>query len=157
MSREVRHTLDKGDWRRGEWVGEPDEVRWVDADTDLDCAIIRNSIGALCGYVGVAESHPWHGVEYHRCLEGCDEPFCGHAPEDRVRVHGGLTYSGERTTPMSGRPGRLWWFGFDCAHAWDVVPEHYRHTDQLDSVYRSLTYVEEEVGVLAKQLRDVAE
>lgn len=55
-------------WRDGPWQNEPDKVVWVDPLTDLDCMIIRNQSGVLCGYVGVPEAHPWHGIHYSGCV-----------------------------------------------------------------------------------------
>jgi hypothetical protein len=108
----------------GPWRDEPDKVQWVDEATDLDCLVVRNHSGALCGYVGVPPGHPWHGVDYSSI-----EPFPG--------VHGELTFSDfcregvDHETeaaichvPEPGRPDHVWWIGFDCAHAWDLVPRY---------------------------------
>lgn len=40
-----------------EWDQEPDRKHWV--QQGLDCLIVRNLMGALCGYVGVPPSHPY--------------------------------------------------------------------------------------------------
>lgn len=40
-------------WGPGPWDGEPDKMQWTDPATGLDCLIVRNTLGALCGYVGV--------------------------------------------------------------------------------------------------------
>jgi hypothetical protein len=69
---------EKADWGRGDWTEEPDKAQCIDAETGLDCLIVRNRVGALCGYVGVPDSHPWHGKGYH---------------DVDVRVHGGLTFA----------------------------------------------------------------
>lgn len=55
-------------WGAGPWEQEPDKVTWVDPETDLDCMIVRNHHGVLCGYVGVPRTHPWHGVAYNGCV-----------------------------------------------------------------------------------------
>ena len=47
-------TMDKTGWGPGEWTDEPDKLQWVDEATGFDCLIVRNSLGALCGYVGVS-------------------------------------------------------------------------------------------------------
>ena len=44
-----------------------------------------------------------------------------------VEVHGGLTYAGECSgsichVPKPGEPDNVFWFGFDCAHAYDLSP-----------------------------------
>src|SRR5215510_304522 len=75
---EYRNVVDKSDWQRGEWDGEPDKIQWPDEATGLPCLIVRGPIGALCGYVGVPTSHPLHGKNYDDC---------------HVDVHGGLTFA----------------------------------------------------------------
>src|SRR4051812_43956542 len=78
----------------GPWIDEPDKAQWIDDATGLDCLIVRNRTGALCGYVGVPPEHPWHGVSYSGCTESCGErSYCDHSPDGRTRVHGGLTYA----------------------------------------------------------------
>jgi hypothetical protein len=141
---------------RGPWTDEPDKAQWVDEATGLDCLIVRNRLGALCGYVGVPPEHPAHGKDYY------DMPD--------IEVHGGLTYAdrcqegaeehGICHVPEPGRPADVWWFGFDCGHCWDLVPGI---ADALGSigrspyrgdreVYRDFTYVQAEVAQLARQL-----
>jgi len=71
-------TRDKSAWGGGPWDDEPDKVQWIDKETDLDCLIVRNRGGALCGYVGVPPSHPW----FEKGYDDVD-----------VSVHGGLTFS----------------------------------------------------------------
>lgn len=143
-------TADKGEWGAGPWQDEPDKVQWVDAETGLDCLIVRNSMGALCGYVGVPETHSLHGKPYG------DRDF---------DVHGGLTFSdgcdeeavageGICHIPEPGRPDKVWWFGFDCAHGFDQCPS-YRNLG-LNSfghgTYKTRAYVERECTSLARQL-----
>ena len=131
------------------WAGEPDKAQWVDEATDLDCLIVRNRIGALCGYVGMPPGHPLHG-QSHSNLEALD-----------IDVHGGLTYAGPCQedgdvchVPELGRPVDVWWFGFDCAHAWDVVPA-FVSSHLPDSTYRDIAYVRAECGSLAAQVARV--
>ena len=84
-------------WLRGrfaEWEST-DKAQWVDEATGLDCLIVRGPSGALCGYVGVAPGHPWHGKDYSQCLETpvCEESWCGHSAGSRLEVHGGITFA----------------------------------------------------------------
>jgi len=162
-------TIDKTGWGDGPWSDEPDKRQWVDETTGLDCLIVRNVAGALCGYVGVGPDHPWHGVDYGDCTAGCGEPWCGHSPDSLVDVHGGLTYSagcqehvdpakGICHVPEPGRPDDVFWYGFDCAHAGDVLPtlaDVMRFPDSYD-VYRDFDYVTWQVELLAVQLEGVA-
>jgi hypothetical protein len=150
--------IDKSRWGDGPWQNEPDKKQWVDAATGLDCLIVRNAhLGNWCGYVGVPQNHPLFGKDY-----GAVD----------VDVHGGLTFSekcepdprgegyGICHTPEPGR-SEVYWFGFDCGHAFDLAPameayykKHYISSLTLDesSVYRDMTYVEEECTRLARQL-----
>jgi len=137
--------LIRTDWDPGPWDDEPDKVYWVDDDTDLDCLIVRNRLGALCGYVGVPPTHPWHGKDYD------DVP---------AEVHGGLTYAdrcqpaeneaaGICHVPAAGRSEDVWWLGFDTAHACDRLP--WMGGVFGDGEYRDIAYVTAEVVSLAKQ------
>jgi hypothetical protein len=82
-----------------------------------------------------------------------------------IEVHGGLTFAhgcGHGDDPAKGichisaegEPDHVWWFGFDCAHAWDLCPGYERDRPWTeDSVYRDQRYVEGEVRKLARQLK----
>ena len=115
---------------------------------EFPCSIYKHdSLGHLCGYIGVPTSHPWYGKDYD---------------EVEADVHGGLTYFGSEK--LHFRPSRersdylrehslakdwddeeysrlprwdieeraeafphntgldVWWLGFDCAHLGDSVP-----------------------------------
>lgn len=126
--------------------------------------IKHNTMGHLCGYAGVAKAHPWFGIEYHQCLEGCkgeinntfSHPFthwlCGHpTPERIIEVHGGLTYSGLGDGKFL--PEDYWWFGFDCSHAWDIVPGlGYHNFGDSKATYKDKDYVLKELKSLVTQL-----
>ncbi len=141
----------------GPWEREPDKAQWVDEATGFDCLIVRGPAGALCGYVGVPSTHPLHGEDYE---------------VPNVAVHGGLTFAAacdERETdgtkpqichvPLPGRPGAVWWFGFDCAHVGDLTACGRGSARRFPSLgggtYRDLEYVRSECTDLAKQLRDL--
>lgn len=239
-------TDDKGSWGPGPWRDEIDKAQWVDELTGLDCLIVRNRMGGLCGYVGVPESHPLHGVEYSQespalaaaLARRMAEPV-GEAPSFAVllgvlgggleprpdvvfNVHGGITFSGpcdeptEREwlqvetkasdpgllrraaehpdgdaaqhlarlreqvgmtfsdwlsyqwarrichVPEAGRPGRVWWYGFDCGHSGDLLPGMAAMLGKLTGrerpsweVYRDRPYVAAECARLARQLAAV--
>jgi len=101
-----------------------------------------------CGYVRVAEGHPFYKVAFDRAVtveinkarmsdSVEDLPFeaiiaamrGGNAidkwlrtPSSFVRAHGGITYSDAlHPAERQERPGE-WWFGFDCGHAGDYTP-----------------------------------
>lgn len=154
-------TIDKSTWElRGEWDNEPDKVQWQDEQTGLPCLIVRSRHGGnLCGYVGVAEGHPLYG-------KGYDE-----VPSDYHDVHGGLTFAnkcqpsedesrGICHVPDPGEPDHVWWFGFDCAHSWDLCPARARQFGAFapfeGETYRAIGYVRADVQKLAAQLCHVA-
>jgi len=161
MSERAYTTVDKTAWGTGPWTDEPDKIQYVDGPSGLDCLIVRNGGGALCGYVGVPAGHPWHSVDYDGLSLRNIDVHCGltysascmeGAPEDRGICH----------VPDPGRPGDVWWFGFDCAHAYDLSPGHAAGLrEQLPGyggiydVYRDLGYVRNEVRNLARQLAEV--
>lgn len=147
---------------RGAWNAEPDKAHWVDEATGLDCLIVRNHLGALCGYVGVPEEHRFYGKHYDQMLA--------------VDVHGGLTYADECNGHIChDADNRVWWLGFDCAHLHDLVPgmkkschswrmrkamrkagyADYPRNEMLlgrRDKYRTFKYVKAECAALAAQL-----
>lgn len=156
-------TMDKTKWQRGPWDDEPDKVQWQDEATGLPCLIKRSGLGALCGYVGVHEGHPWFGMGYDSCL-GRDDEY----PD----VHGGLTYAGPCMkgddpsqgvchVPGPGESDNVWWLGFDCAHCWDksdmgYSPEMLASFGISEDPYRDIVYVRRETERLASQAASVA-
>jgi len=163
MQNESEHKIDREGWSRGPWDDEPDKLNWT-TSTGLPGMIVRNRIGALCGYVAVDRSHPLHAVEYNGRIpsnfEGPPEEYSDYesSPEGRFNVHGGLTYSNACAghichVPEPGEPDDVWWFGFDCAHAGDEYPSDRQYSC---GDYRDVAYVKAEVENLAVQLRDFA-
>lgn len=121
--------IDKSSWPEGEWKSEPDHILWLDAITGYRCIIRRSDVtGALCGYVCVPRSHPYHGKS--------------HTDIDDIDVHCGLTYS--ELCDDSGQ----WILGFDCSHADDLCPV----SPFSWASYRNITYVEKEIVDLKQQL-----
>ncbi len=63
--------------------------------------------------------------------------------------------------PEPGEPDCIWWFGFDCAHAGDVVPGMSEFglttmSGKWGETYKDFDWVKAEVESLAKQLRAAA-
>ena len=130
-----KSSVDRTGWGSGPWDDEADGARWVDEATDLSCMILRNSLGALCGYVGVETSHPLHHKDYcHYLLDGAE-------------CHGGLTYAKEDDVGT-------WWFGFDCSHVYDRMPAmdalRADRDPSEDPSYRDWDYTKRNVERLAK-------
>jgi hypothetical protein len=128
-------------WPAGKWDHEPDVAEW--RARGFACLVVRHrSFGSLCGYVGVANGHPWHGSDYNSL-------------PDNIDVHGGLTYSGgEQWEHLDldlavDEPG-LWWVGFDCGHSGDFAPgTGFGHNDPTG--YKTIEYVISEVERLVNQ------
>lgn len=135
------HAVDRSTWDSGPWDNEPDRIEW--RYQGLPCLIVRNSMGALCGYVGVPEGHPWYRKDY------------GQVDAD---VHGGLTYADHCCddtpichVPQPGESDNVWWLGFDCAHSFDYVPKMDGFIRQYMSSYKDVPYVRSEVESLVRQ------
>ena len=96
------------------------------------CMIRRHpSFNHLCGYVAVTKKHPLFNKTYDNITS---------------HVHGGLTFAGTWNSK------NLWWFGFDCAHAGDLV--FYEGCKPYeDDVYRDMEYVTKETERLARWLK----
>lgn len=162
--------VDKSKWGLGPWQDEPDKKQWRDPATGMACMIRRNELmGNWCGYVGVPADHPWSGVEYSQCIaDSCNEEHCySHAPEGKIEVHGGLTYSAfcweenkeHGVCHITEPEERLWWFGFDCSHACDLIPgmialehKHFPTIHIPSAAYCDMAYVEQQTVKLAAQL-----
>ena len=171
----VKRVVDRSRWGAGPWDGEPDRFAW--RSDGVPCLVQRSPLGAWCGYVGVQPSHPWFG----KSLDECAEDLSGVVV--RPSVHGGVTYAaacapehGICHVPEPGEPDDLWWIGFDCAHAGDLVPgleatlrevrertgasvpiaEQSALPEWLRSTYRTIAYAKLHVEGLADQARTAA-
>jgi len=142
--------IDKKDWEKGVWNEEPDKEQWKDKETGLPCLIVRNSMGALCGYVGINSKHQYFEKDYM---------------DAEVNVHGGLTFA-DKCAPdnmhepkichivETGEDDNIWWLGFDCGHYNDFMPGCSRIFK--DGIYKDIAYVKNECKDLAKQLMKLA-
>lgn len=144
---------DKREFPDGPWTNEPDKMQWEDEVTGYPCLIVRNGMGALCGYVGVGPEHPAYQVLYTELDLDMD-------------IHGGLTFSAHCTEgdPEHGichvtdNPDPRWWLGFDCAHSSDLVPGLLRFSGrEAGRVYRNVNYVKFHCCGLAIFLKEMEE
>jgi hypothetical protein len=120
----------------------------------LRCVVlVLTDRGYRCGYVGVPKEHVCYGKHYNDI--------------ESIEIHGGLTFSSKQENedyPLYPQAG-LWWFGFDCAHAWDLPDPNLVKNDKLKSIIhrdyiyrnddaeiRTLEYVRKECVKLAEQL-----
>lgn len=140
------------EWAEGPWTNEPDRVEWRTLGSELPRMVLRGPRGSWCGYVGVPGGHWAFGRTWEDDCIGV------------LQVHGGVTYGSECAgeichVPRAGETDHVWWIGFDCAHAGDLLPG----TDALirklgkdffisGEVYRDLDYVARATEELARQL-----
>jgi hypothetical protein len=108
----------------------------------LKCLAAINKMGIPVGYVGVSESHPDYAKTYHE-IEG------------EIEVHGGLTFSEMWPDEKDG----LWYFGFDCGHAWDIdmsirdyIENRNTPRGPIFASNKNIEYVQQECERLAEQL-----
>jgi len=120
-----------------EWMDEPNKDEFEHGG--LKCLILRHDeLGYLCGYVAVPKGHPCYGRHYN-CM-----PYDDIFP---VGVHGGLTFA--REGDGDRWPEGYWWLGFDCGHAYDLVPYI---PVKLGGTYKNFRYVRRETEALAGQV-----
>lgn len=141
---------DMRDWLDGPWKVEADFATWQDPETGALCMILRNSVGALCGYAAISKSHPLYGLDMLKA-------------GDHVSVWGGVTWSNLSPSPrgikgdyQDGQP--LWWIGFDCSHCNDYMPAMGRQFPIAAGRvkdYKTIDFVFDEVSKLAKQLHEM--
>lgn len=123
-----------------EWMDEPDRQEFEYAG--LKCLILRHpELKHLCGYVALPKGHPCYGKDYD---------------DIGVEVHGGLTFAREGDGKDWAKG--YWWLGFDCAHAWDLVPQMVELIGRElweHETYRNFAYVRAQIKSLAEQLAKV--
>lgn len=134
-------------WGDGPWMAEPDYMQWL-SRAGVPVVAIRSHSGAWCGYAATWSGHPWYGADYEALV---------------VAAHGGLTFSGDvlHVRQIVGAPGIShrfdYWLGFDCAHAYDLIPGLMIAAFGGSSVYRDVEFIRAECEALAGQVRAVAE
>lgn len=113
------------------------EKDWITKSGLRAVVMTHDRMGHRCGYVGIAKDSPLAGKNY----DNVD-----------VDVHGGLTFG--KANPKYPVESDLFWFGYDCAHAGDLVPG-LGYSDSEDEE-RTLEYCIDECESLAKQLMEKA-
>ena len=162
------------------------EKKWV-SKTGLPCFVIINEhLGHRCGYVGVSPNNNFYKIDCNEPVEFLDGtedysmgvniisvPQLGSLSRE-VEVHGGLTFSGDQLPDIENEEN-LWFFGYDCGHAWDApdfitlrkllppdseaiknITKYQELTSQFlhnqSGVIRTLDYCENQCEKLAEQL-----
>jgi hypothetical protein len=159
MSKEIE-VVDRTGWPEGPWDGEEDRYDFQ-TGAGLPAIIQRSALGNLCGYVIVPPGHPAYGRTRESLRQVFDAP-------------GGITYAKGPEGSVSyatapGEPEGYWAIGFDCGHAFDLVPalESLGFLQRFDpfgpmakllalhrnrAVYRDVGYVRAHCEMLAAQL-----
>ena len=143
----------------GPWLYEPDSAEWY--AHGLPCMLLRDgSTGVWRAYVGVYVEHALYGVNAHEADALIDKPS---------RPHGGITYAStcqpfncSEKTRRVARVTADWWFGFDAAHPFDLVPSVFALLPPQNSVhapaytYRGMAFMQAQCETLAAQLAALA-
>lgn len=155
---------ERKEWGPGPWDNEVDKRQWLDLETGLPCLIVRGPMGAWCGYVGVPEGHPCFQLGYDQVhgynLES--DNYEGPCPD--LSVHGGLTFAdfcapdgkehGICHIVEPGENDRVWWLGFDCGHAFDLVPRMMQHERDIPELAAIKAKAKEDEDRLREQFGD---
>ncbi len=116
-----------------------------------------------CGYVGVHKDHPWFEKSHEEL-------------ENHIDIHGGLSYSDHCQGDVchkTDEEDNIWWLGFDCAHAGDLLPKSAylipghefslmtrlseimgMHGNTHSGTYRNVAFVKKELKKLSKQAKE---
>jgi hypothetical protein len=142
---------------------------------ELYCAIIRNRVGCLCGYVAIPAFHKLYGKSYNEKIEvenfndikfngnyiGLLCQACEHNNESNLisldlffQVHGGLTYASKYLNGLEIILKDHWWFGFDAGHGGDIMPYLMGDREIDGDIYKDFEYIKKEVEKLAEQLAE---
>jgi len=150
----------------GPWNDEKfDKVAWNDAETGLDCILLRQASGVWGGFVAVPPDHPLYGYR-----EDAVPAAIGLTP------HGGIDYAeacsryedeAVRVCHVHSRPDapqaedqigdNAWWFGFAADKRGDLVPSGAKPilAREEGEIYRGIDYMYSETMQLARQLKAI--
>jgi hypothetical protein len=110
------------------WEQEPDQLDLQRAG--FGAKVWRHPrAGHLCGYLTLPKGHPWGDV-------GCDDI--------EAQPHGGWTYASRNDDGSVT-------FGFDCAHAGDIMPMHAPFC--VKDTYKTIEFVTRELEAMAAAAR----
>ncbi|WP_147366972.1 hypothetical protein [Aurantiacibacter zhengii] len=156
---------------RGPWTDEPfDKIAWRDAETGLDCILLRQPSGVWGGFVAVGPGHPFYahredaipaaaGLSPHGGIDYAQA--CSRNEDEAVRVchaHTGHR-AAQRDTPTAEDQTMddAWWFGFLADKPGDHVPSGSKPVlaSEEGEVYRSIDFMYAETTKLARQLKAI--
>lgn len=100
----------KKEFGPGPWTAEPNRVELLTPAGLPGLALRQDWSGHWCGYVGIKPGHRYYGQQYNGLDYG----------------HGGTTYAsfcrGNVCHKSNDEGEKIFWLGFDCAHAGDRAP-----------------------------------
>lgn len=155
-------------WGRGPWNSElEDREQWSDSMTGYPCLAIRCDLGMWSGYVAVDSTHPAFGKDIDE-LPGVnfwcytdEHHFIEPWPADPNAVVD-VDDPKESILATVRMPDYLWFFGFDFAHAGDVIPSLNGALEKMQkaldgvaknrSSYKDLDYVKKTCATIALEL-----
>ncbi|WJY17782.1 hypothetical protein QQS45_09030 [Alteriqipengyuania flavescens] len=150
----------------GPWTDEKfDKVAWNDAETGLDCILLRQASGVWGGFVAVPPSHPLYGYREdavpaaigltpHRGIDYAEA--CSRYEDEAVRVcHVHSRRNGPQAEDQTG--DNAWWFGFAADRPGDLVPSDSKPilAREEGEIYRGIDYMYSETVQLARQLKAI--
>lgn len=141
--------VDKSKFKPGPWMHEPDII--AEDKDGYRLLVVRQRAGFLCGYVGVDKNHSLYEKLYMSPLD--ENVPDGDCLVDIIDVHGGLTYSGFFDSIEEA--GNYWYFGFDCGHYTDHVPNPILRVITSVNRYKDVAYVKNEIDNMLKQIKDI--
>lgn len=158
---------------RGPWTDEPfDKIAWRDAETGLDCILLRQPSGVWGGFVAVVPGHSLYGYREDAIPAatrftshgGIDyaKPCARRLPEAIQVCHARVRSSPfTRSAPTRADHERddAWWFGFTANKAGDFVPSIAKPplAREEGETYRDVEYMYAETIKLARQLKALDE
>jgi hypothetical protein len=142
----LNYRVDKSTWPDGPWMSEPDRVDFH--HVGLPCLLLRHwELGNWTCYVGVPPGHPLYGLNYQQLQGRVDAP--------RSICYSNKCFGTICHVPAPGESDDIWWFGFDFAHASDLVPALLCITPGLLK-YQRYVPLEEARAALAELAQQVA-
>jgi len=151
----------------GPWSEEPiDKLAWRDAETGLDCILLRQPSGVWGGYVAVAPGHPLYGyredaipgaanLDPHGGVDYAQQ--CSRAGPEETQVCHVRSYGHTGPTAADQAMDHAWWFGFAADKPGDLVPGSSKPVlaREEGETYRTIDYMYSETTRLACQLKDM--
>jgi hypothetical protein len=137
----------KQNFPKGAWMSEPDLCAW---EGKLPCLVLRDmNMGIWKGFVGLEESHPYHGKALEELLK------IPETMEIFFSVYGGLSGVGRLPAKYKEFAKNYWWVGIETSHGGDLMPLiTYENVEMKpgNQTYKDLKFIRKETNKLASAL-----